>query len=130
MPDQGTGTTVVATTSGFQTGVTFIDFNFNMTRGSVDMTHMGSTGGMEYDPADLPDWGEVSFTCDLDSEQFNVTGGHLLAVGKETWTITFPDTETVAGTMFCTSISAQSQINQRMTATVTLKVSGALTFST
>ena len=130
MPDQGTGTTAAAATSAFQTGVTFIDFNFDMSRGAVDFTHMGTTGGKSFEPEDLPDWGTVTFTCDLDSEQFNATGGHLLAVAAETWTFTFPDTETVSGTMFCTNISFGSQINTRMQATVTLKVSGALTFST
>lgn len=130
MPDQGTGTTVTAGTSAFHTGVTFIDFNFSSSRGVVDMTNMSTTGGMDFDPADLPDWGEVVFTCDADTEQLNCTGGHLLAVGKETWTFTFPDTETVAGTMFCTNITHNAAINQRSTMTITLKVSGALTYST
>lgn len=130
MPDQGTGTTIAFTTSGFQTGVTFIDFAGSMTRGAVDMTHMGTTGGMAYEPADLPDWGEITLTMDLDAEQFNATGGHILSTAAETVTITWPDTETVAGTMFVTSINWTSQINSRMTANVTLKVSGALTFST
>jgi len=129
MPDQGTGTTLTCATSGFQTGVTNIDYNMSMTRAAVDMTHMGTTGGMAYEPADLPDWGELTMTHDLDAEQFNVTGGHLLAIAGETVTVTFPDTETIAGTMFCTGITLGAQINTRMTCTTTWKVSGALTFS-
>ncbi len=130
MPDQGTGTTVTFGTTAFQTGVTFIDFAGSMTRGAVDMTNMATTGGKAFEPEDLPDWGEITMTIDLDAEQFNATGGHLLATAAETVTITWPDTETVAGSMFCTSINWTSQINTRMQANITLKVSGALTFST
>ena len=84
------------------------------------------------DPDNHPDLLRLAVTAqqDLDAEQFNATGGHILATGAETVTITWPDTETVAGTMFVTSINWTSQINSRMTANVTLKVSGALTFST
>jgi len=127
MPDQGTGTTFTFGTSGFQTGVTFIDTSGSASREAVETTHLGTTVAKTYEPADLYDGGEVSMTIDWDPTELGVTGGFLLVTGAETGTITFP-TGAWAASMFCTGINwGPIVVNGRMTANVTFKVTGAIT---
>lgn len=129
--DQGTGTTFTFAVSGFQTGATFTEASGSMSRGAVETTHLGSTGGREFAPEDLPDFGELTVTLDWDPAEFNVTGGQLIAVAAETVTVTFPTGDTYAATMFCTGVNwGPVRVNERMYANCTFKVSGAVTIAT
>lgn len=125
--DQGTGTTAAFGTSGFQTGVTFIDISGTASRGSVETTHLGTTTAKTFEPEDLYDGGEVTMTIDWDATEVSATGGFMLVTAAETVTITFPN-GSWAASMFCTSINwGPVAVNQRMTANITLKVTGAIT---
>jgi hypothetical protein len=128
--DQGTGTTLAFGTSAFQTGVTFIDVGGSATRGAVDTTNLSTTVAMTYEPADLYDGGEVTATLDWDPEEFLITATFFLAHAAETVTITFPNADTYAASMFCTNLNwGPVAVNTRMQANVTMKVSGAITIT-
>ena len=128
--DQGTGSSAVFGTSAFNSGVTFIDFGGSATRGAVDTTHLGTTVAMSYEPADLYDGGEVNMTLDWDPEEFLITATFFLAHASETVTLTFPNADIYAATMFCTNLNwGPVAVNTRMQANITLKVSGAITIT-
>lgn len=134
MSHQGTGTSVVFATTGFQTGITITSIvPSGMSRGSVETTHLGTTVARTFEPEDLYDGGEWSITFDWLPVEVNVTGGFLLICAAESATITFPVTgaDTMAATVFCTGIDVSPcEVNQRMTATARFKVSGAVTIAT
>ena len=124
--DQGTGTTAVWTTSSFHTGVTFIDISGNASRGSVETTHLGTTTAKTFEPEDLYDGGEVTMTIDWDASEMTASS-FMLSQAADTVTITFPN-GSWAASMFMTSINwGPVAVNQRMTANITLRVTGAIT---
>lgn len=126
--DQGTGTTIAFGTSSFHSGVTFIDVSGSMSRGAVETTHLGTTGYRTFEPEDLPDPGTISVTFDFDPGELDVTG-LIITKAAETVTITFPN-GTYAGSMFATNVSfSPAAVNTRMTCSMDLKVSGAVTVS-
>jgi hypothetical protein len=131
--DQGTGSTAVFTTNGFEGGVTFIDLSGSMSRGVVETTHLGTTVAKTFEPEDLYDGGEFSMTIDWIPNELNVTGGFLLSLQGQTVTITFSNSgaDTYAATMFCTGVNwGPIAANERMTASVNMKVTGAVTIAT
>lgn len=126
--DQGTGTTITFATSSFSADVLSIGGS-GASRDAVETTHMGTTTGKTFAPADIEDSGEFSMEIAFLG---SLTIPTLLGAVAEAITIDWAGTGTgykwgFSG--FCTSFDVTSSINERMTANVTVKVSGDITIS-
>jgi hypothetical protein len=127
--DVGTGVTVVFGTSGFSGYLLNID-GPEVARVSVETTHYGTTGGKTFRPGDLYDPGEIAlefaFDPDLSVPIFN-------AEQPETVTITWPipagksSGATWSASCFCLNYKPSAPLEDKMTATMTLKVTGNIT---
>lgn len=107
----------------------------SVSRDSIETTHHGSTGGFrEYTPG-LRDGGEVS----IDINWLPVNGSHeaiytQLTSGQSSnsqYRISFPTTPATTFTFsgHVTGFEASAPIDDRLTASVTIKVSGAPTLA-
>jgi hypothetical protein len=114
----------------YQTGffAEIIDFNWTgMSRESVDTSNFASTGGRTFVPGTLYDGGEVQVEMIFDPETSPLVP---LAAAAETVTVTFSDpapASTMAADMFMTGFEIAGPLEDRMTATATLKVAGTVT---
>ena len=115
-----TGTTVTFGTSSFSAELLSIS-GPSLSRESVDMSHMGTTGGKPFLPGDLYDGGEV--TLEL---AFNPATALIISSAKETVTIAWADSSTTSWSFdaFCTGYEPTAPLEGRSTASLTLKVSG------
>ena len=122
--DVGTGTIIAFGTSGFAAEVLSLNGN-DITRPDVDVTHMGSTTYMEYQPGDLADGGSIEMEIGFDPDsQPPVTSA------AETITITFPlpsggaTSATFVFTGYVSTWSWTAPLEEVMTASITIKVDG------
>jgi hypothetical protein len=93
-------------------------------REAIDTSHMLSVGAREFCPGTLIDWGEMSVDMILDPGV-----RPPIDDAEETVTITFPDGETWEFTGFMTGYDPSVPLEDRMTATATVKVSGDVTIT-
>jgi len=122
--DVGTGTTIAFGTSSFSAEVLSLNGN-DITRPDVDVTHMGSTNYMEFQPGDLADGGSIEMEIGFDPDaQPPVTAA------AETITITFPIPSGGLGgatfifTGYVSTWSWTAPLEEVMTASITIKVDG------
>lgn len=122
---EATGMTVTLTgATTFFAEITDFD-GPNMSRNSIDCTHMGSSH-MTFKPASLPDYGDFNVTMHFDPAQ-----QPPIDSAAAQCTVTFPDDDS-AGTAdwvftgFLTNFSPSGTVNDKMTATATLKITGVL----
>lgn len=119
--DIGTGTTfAVAGGGAYNTAATLLSITWSdFSRESIDVSHMLTTGGKDFIPADLYDAGtvtaEVLFDSTLPVPMSGVAG--LL-------TVTFPDADTWACDAFCTGFEFTDPMEDKMTASITYKLTG------
>ncbi len=118
----GTGTTISFST-GFFAEILSVG-GPNSTRVSIPFSHMGTSADHTFSAGDLVDSGEL--TVDI---AFDPSVKPPLAGIAETVTITFPDSgaATWAFTGFMTAFSPTTPLEDRATATCTIKASGAIT---
>lgn len=127
MADVGTGTSISFGTSGFTAEVLGINHN-GVERPSIDTSHLTTTTAKTFMPGDLVDQGE--FSLDI---AFNPNILPPIKSAAETIVITFPVPSglstgaTYTFTGFCTGASQVIPFEERMTGTVTIKVSGDIT---
>lgn len=127
--DVGTGTSVVFATSGFNAYITGVS-GPGSSRESIETTHLGTTGGKTFIPGDLYDGGEVSLDVMFDP---SLTIPMFAGQQPETITITFPVPSTLsAGATwsfagFITDHSPTIPLEDKMTASITIKVTGNIT---
>ena len=122
MADIGTGTTITFSTGFF---AEIVDISGpEASRESVQVSHMGTTTAHIFLPTDLVDWGDLTVELLLDPQ----TKPPVNAVA-ETVTITFPDSAatTWAFSGFMTGFDLGIPLEDRMTATATIKVTGDVT---
>jgi len=125
--DIGTGVTIVFGTSAFLAHLESVD-GPHMQRESVKTSHMGTTTNHTFMPGDLVDNGEIQMTIHFDPSQTPP-----IAAVAETVTITWPlpagktTPATWAASCFATAFNPGARLEELMTATLTLKVSGAVT---
>ncbi len=93
----------------------------NMQRASIDASHMGSSQ-MEYLPGAMPDWGQLE--CEI---AFDPVTKPPLEGATETITITYSDGYKWARSGFMTGFQYQAPLEERMTATASIKFTGDLT---
>lgn len=127
--DVGTGTSLVFGTSGFNAYITNVS-GPGITREAIETTHLGTTGGKTFIPGDLYDGGELTLDVMHDP---SITVPMLAGNQPETITITYP---TPAGMSsgatwsfsgFMTNYEPTAPLEDKMTATVTIKLTGNLT---
>jgi hypothetical protein len=125
--DVGTGTSIAFQTTGFAAFIMGVD-GPDQSRESIDTTHLGTTGSKTFRPGDLVDNGELSLDIAFDPD-LTIP----IAAAVETVVITFP---VPAGkttgaqwsfSAFCTGHSAAIPLEEKMTAKMTLKITGAIT---
>jgi hypothetical protein len=124
MADVGTATTITFGTSGFTADVVSLNGS-DITREDIDVTHLGSTGYMEFQPANLSDGGSIEMEIHFDPD---AQPPHQ--ADPETITITFPlppggiSPATFVFTGYVNSWSWEVPLEEVMTAEVTIKVDG------
>ena len=119
--DVATGMTVVFGTSAFSAQILDIRPP-GAKRGEIDTSHMGTSVNKTFTPEDFVDRGEMEMDI-----HFNPDTTPPIAAAAETITITFPAAATWAFTGFVTEYMPDAPLNNKMTATVKVKVSGAIT---
>lgn len=94
------------------------------TRKHVETSHMGTTNDHTFMPCDLTDWGECVIEMALHP-------GTTIPIhdAAEACVITFPDSASTTWTFnaFMIDFKTKDPLEDRMTATATLKVTGAVT---
>lgn len=121
MAQVGTGFSVTFA-SGFLAEILSVTES-NMARPSIDATHMGSAQ-MEYIPGALSDTGQADVEIAFDPD-----ATPPIDAAPETITFTYPNGTTWARSGFMTNMGNQVPLEERMTATVTLKFTGPLTIT-
>ena len=129
MADVFTGATIVFGTSSFSAEILGATLP-GATRPVIDTTHLGTTVARSKIPGDLIDWGQFEFEL-----QFDPDNEPPLDQAAETITVTFP---TPSGGLtgatwefsgFIASYSGAFALEEKMTATVTLEISGDITWT-
>lgn len=124
MAATGFGITITFGTSGFS-GEIIDTTPPEMTRESIETSHTETANNRKtFIPADLGDDGELSFDINFDPDVDPPIDG-----AAETITITFASGATWAFSGFMTGYAPAAPIDDRMTATVTVKVSGVITIT-
>ena len=123
MADIGTGITMTFGTSAFTCNIIDVDAP-TATRGKVDSTHQGTTTARTKIPMDLVDWDDATITMEFDPSKDPPIG----AVA-ETITITWPDGDGWVFTGFMTEYKGGAQLEDKMTGSFTLAVSGNVSIS-
>lgn len=134
--DVGTGTTVVFGTSAFTANLTSVTWD-GMDRASVETSHMGTAapgagkhGNKTYIPGDFSDPGEVTMEIHFDPDKEPPIDQPI-----ETITVSFPlvagdaTPASWAASGFVTSFSVNDPIEDLMTATMVIKLSGNITLT-
>lgn len=122
--DIGTGSTITWS-SGKITQITAISWS-GWSRGSVNTSHMGTTEAHTFIPTDLYDPGEL--TVELNFEPTDDQAVPMVAAA-ESVTVTFPGADTWGCSAFMTGFEFNDPMEDKMTATVTLKFSGDITIT-
>jgi len=104
----------------------------DVSRGEVDNTHMGTSDVMEYLPGQLYDGGTMTMTVEHDGDVTPPIITTDSPVEVETITITWGSESPAANWAFSGFMSGYkpgASIGERMEATVTVKVCGAIAVS-
>jgi len=127
--DQGTATTITFGTSGFTADLLSVNGGA-VTRDAIETTHMGTTTGKTFVPADIEDGGEYTMEIAFLGNLTLPTMGTAVA---EAVTIDWGGTGTGYKWGFSGFVTStgdiSASINERMTTTLTIKVSGDITIS-
>ena len=120
----GTGTTI-SFASGFLAEILDITLP-GMSRESIQTSHMGTSGDHTFTPAKLVDNGEMVVELGFDADE-----DPPIDDDPETVTITFPDSgsSTWVFTGFLTGYEGSDPLEDRVTATATVKVTGGIVIS-
>ena len=125
----GTGASIAFATTAFVSEVLSINGS-GMSRESIDTTHLGTTLNRTFTPGDLVDRGEFEIELHLDPDE-----AIPIDQPAEVITVTFskvPADATAANwvfTGFMTNFDFAIPLEDKMTATATIKVTGAITFN-
>lgn len=98
MADTGNGTTFALGTTGAIGNVRKVNGR-EASLGSLDDSHLGTSGSMTFIPDDLTDEGEITFEVEFDETIAEPSCGQV-----ETATLTYPSTATEIGTGFLTKV--------------------------
>ena len=121
MADVGTGITISFATSGFSAELTDIQ-SPEAQRGALETTHQGTTVACTFTPQDLVDWGSLEITGHGDPAT-----DPPIDEPAETLTITWPDGDIWSFDGFMTNYRLSAPLNDLMSFSATVKVSGDVT---
>lgn len=127
--DTGTGAALVFTTTSWTAEI--VEMNLSgLTRESIDVSHLASTGGRVFIPGDLYDPGEleVKFHYNNDSRP-PFTGAKEIVQIKYPLAGTITTASNTKIDMFVTEVGNTIPLEDKMEGTVKLKMSGTFTFS-
>ena len=127
----GTGATVTLVATELKLGVLSIAFG-GMSRPAIDTTVMGTTNERAYIPGLMVDPGELVVELLMDSLiGATNTQPEFLAIASGAVKITMPDgVHTIEGSGIVTGLDMGIPVEDRMVATMTIKLHGATTFNT
>ena len=95
----------------------------------IDITNMDSDdAAMEFLPG-LIDGGTVDVEAVHNTSTHNAVESEFTARTRRTWTITLSDTHTLAFTGYMNALSGDDNINEGVTMSMSLKVSGLITYT-
>lgn len=124
----GTGTTVLFGTSSFSADVLNVSWS-GISRESINTSHMGTTNDHTFMPADLVDNGEIS----MEIAFIGTLSPPIITNGAaETITIDWAGGSTGhkwSASAFQTGFEINGPLEDKMTATLTLKVTGAVSIA-
>ena len=120
----GQGSTITFGTSSFAAELIDID-GPEESRGVIESTHMGTTSTKTFIPTELIDNGTVTMTVVFDATNDNSP----ISGATETVTIVYGGVggPSWAFSAFCINYKPQAAMGERMTATIELKITGAIT---
>jgi len=131
MAELGTGTTITFD-SGFFAEILSVSAS-GMSRASIDVTHMGTTVAKEFTPGVLIDNGSIDIEIAFDPgtppaiidavANPVVFGSCVIAFGNEAVK------NTITGDAFMTDFTYSAQLEEKMTASATLKWAGTVTWA-
>ena len=130
----GNSTAIVFGTSAFSANVISLD-GPNISRESIETSHLGTVDNMTFLQASLSDAGEISLEIEFDPDLTPPIGTTTTPVGTETITVTWPlpsgqsTAATWAFSGFATSYSGGASNGERMTGTLALKITGDITIT-
>lgn len=130
-PSPGFSTTITFGTSAFTAELQSVAWS-GYSRASIDTSHMGTTNGlMTFIPSDLIDPGSLAMEISFDPDKTVPLAQTDVA---ETVTVTFPKAGATtaakwAASGFVTDFEFTDPMDDRMTASMTVKFSGAITFT-
>jgi hypothetical protein len=124
--DIGTGSTVTFGTSGFTADILGVNLS-GVTREAINTSHMGTTSDHTFMPVDLVDNGtlelEIAWLATL-------TPPIITNAAAETVTVAFAGSATTwSFSAFQTDLGVTVPLEDKMTATMTFKISGAISIS-
>lgn len=123
-PDIGTGTTFTwSTMAGNVLGVRWGGIHFD----TIKTSHMGTTTAHTFMKTDLYDGGTVTLDVQFPMTTVNLTSA--LGTAASTLTITLPGSSTLAATAILTDYEVTVPLEELMTASLTFKISGAVTYT-
>ena len=97
---------------------------FNETRNMINVSHQGTTNAHIFTVAKLVDWGEATFNIMFDPGLTPPVNDDFSAM-----VITFPDGETELFSGAMSGYSPTGTLDDKMTATVIVKISGAVSMT-
>lgn len=122
----GQGTTITFATSTYTAELLDID-GPEESRGVIDSFHMATTGAKTFIPTELYDNGSITATVVFDA----TSDASPISSAAETITIVFGGATSGnpqwAFSGFCTGFKPSASMGERMTATLDIKVTGAIT---
>lgn len=124
---KGFGTTLSGATTGAIAQITSIGVP-GMEVDDIDVTTMLSTNGWKEFVAGLKDAGEITLQLLYHKTLTNTIEGRL-GEANETWTITFPDSATFACSGYVKSLGIESPMEDKISQSCTIKLSGEPTFT-
>jgi predicted secreted protein len=103
----------------------------NLAADAIEVTAHSDSGWRTFIPG-LKDAGEVSASVNLipDNSTHDPSTGLISMIGVQgNWKVTFPDTTTATFSAILTAFEPSSPLDDRLTASITLKLSGAPTWA-
>ena len=103
----------------------------NMSRGTIDVTSLDSTGGYREFIAGFRDAGEVTLDCNFAIGEWDYWLADFESDTLVTYSIELSNTEAsvFSFSALCTALGVAVPMDDKVTCSVTLKISGAITFT-
>ena len=106
-----------------------ITMGTSASRDAVDVSSMDSANQYRQFIAGMQDAGEITAEINYVAAEVNVLETALETEAAETWTITFPDTNTYVASGILTGLDLGVPFDDKVTASITIKLTGAIDYT-